>query len=199
MHLKKWRPFNLDGSVYKRGYSRRRVPPTSSYTVGLHPMAAGWMPAAGHWAPLKGTSLPLYQGRPALPSLRGLTLSEEDTPGLTYQRKYCAKHAYDTGASKLFTRRQAQHTAGYSRTTGPTPTKPSPGCTFPPWGERRKLPLSPRASLCSARPNGEDALFLARDWVQCGLTMLYENGGQYKVISVYERCQQNAHIPWANT
>lgn len=48
MYFKKWRFFNLDGFVYKRGYLRRRVLLTLSYIVGLYFMAVGWMLVVGY-------------------------------------------------------------------------------------------------------------------------------------------------------
>lgn len=58
------------------------------------------------------------------------------------------------------------------------PTSAQPGVHSPTWRKEKKLPLSPGASLRAVRPNGENAIFLPRDWTQRRLTGLYENCGQ---------------------
>lgn len=137
---------------------------TMHHSGGLQPMAAG--PSA----PLGGTPVTIYQVRPGLPSLRGMAPSEEDTPGPTTQRKYCAEHAGDTRAFRLLPGGKARLLLllpSYS-------TQPGMHCTT--LMREKKAVVWPKASLHSVRPNREN-IFLASGRLQRGPTILYENCG----------------------
>lgn len=157
---------------------------TMHHGGGLQPMAAGLS------APLGGTPVIIYQVRPGLPSPRGMAPSEEDTPGPTTQRKYCAEHTGGTRACRLLP-------GGKARLLPLLPSHSTqPGVHSATLMREKKAVVWPKASLHSVRPKRE-SIFLASDRLQCGPTILYENW--YEFISGHECCQQNAQTPWADT
>lgn len=82
------------------------------------------MPAAGHSAPLGGTFMTLYhEVKLVLPSPRGRASSEEDTPGLTSQRKYSPSACVTLATSKHSLEGKPSATADCSPSTAPTPAE----------------------------------------------------------------------------